>query len=69
MADKVSKIYILLQTLSRIPGLGFLANADAELRSTVDYVEEYGDTAEEIQRNAQDATDAAKGLASRDDDE
>lgn len=67
MADKVTKVSVLLQTLSRIPGLGFLAAADHQMRATVDEVDEYGDNVEEVRRNSANVRDAAKSLGDDDD--
>jgi hypothetical protein len=69
VADKVTKVSVLLQTLSRIPGLGFLGGVDSKMRASVDQVDEVGDNYEEIKRNAQDAREAAREVARNDDDD
>ena len=67
MTDKVRKVSILMQTLSRLPGLGFLADAEAQMRSTADSIDDVGDQVEEGQRQYDDVKSAAREVA-RDDD-
>ena len=67
MTDKVRKVSILMQTLARVPGLGFLAEAESQMRSTVDSVDEVGDQYEEGKRQLDDAKNAARDVV-RDDD-
>ena len=67
MADKVRKVSILMQTLSRVPGLGFLADAEAQMRSTADSIDDVGDQIEEGQRQYGDVKNAAREVT-RDDD-
>lgn len=67
MTDKVRKVSILMQTLARVPGLGFLADADAQMRSTADSIDDVGDQAEEARRQYDDVRNAA-GEVVRDDD-
>jgi hypothetical protein len=67
MADKVRKVSILMQTLSRVPGLGFLADAEAQMRSTADSIDDVGDQVEEGRRQYDDVKNAA-GEVVRDDD-
>jgi hypothetical protein len=59
MADKVRKVSVLLQTLARIPGLGFLADADYQMRETADQIDEVGDQVEEGKRQLDDVRNAA----------
>jgi hypothetical protein len=66
MADKVRKVSILMQTLARVPGLGFLADAEAQMRSTADSIDDVGDQYEEAQRQLDDVNNAAREVA-RDD--
>lgn len=68
MADKVSRLAVLLQTLSRLPGLGFLAQADTQMRQAVDQVDEIGDSIEEVKRNTAEARNAAGEVFRGDDD-
>ena len=67
MTDKVRKVSILMQTLSRLPGLGFLADAEAQMRSTADSIDDVGDQVEEGQRQYGDVKSAAREVV-RDDD-
>lgn len=67
MPDKVRKVSILLQALSRIPGLGFLADTDYQLRSAADSVDDVGDQIEEGKRQVSDITNATREIG-RDDD-
>lgn len=68
MTEKVRKLSILLQTLSRLPGLGFLAETERDLRESADQVDEVGDTYEEGQRQWKDVKKAASDVASSDED-
>jgi len=68
MPDKVRKVSILLQALARIPGLGFLADADYQLRSTADSVDDVGDQIEEGQRHMKDIRSATGDIARSDDE-
>jgi len=67
MTDKVRKVSILMQTLSRVPGLGFLAAAESQMRSTADSIDDVGDQYEEGKRQLDDVNNAAREVA-RDDD-
>jgi hypothetical protein len=66
MTDKVRKVSILLQALARIPGLGFLADADYQLRSAADSVDDVGDQIEEGKRHMGDIRNAAGGVVNND---
>ena len=68
MTDKVRKVSILLQTLSRIPGLGFLAETERDLREAADQVDEVGDQYEEGKRQVNDVRKAT-GDVMRDEDD
>ena len=68
MGDKIGKISVLMQTLSRIPGLGFLSGVDNTMRETIDNAEDYVDDAEEIRRTAQETKDNARDLVRNDED-
>ncbi|MDX1944392.1 MAG: hypothetical protein SFU86_03220 [Pirellulaceae bacterium] len=69
MADKVSRLAVLLQTLSRLPGMGFLAQADTQMREAVDQFDEYGDAIEEVKRNTREVRDAAGEVIKGEDDD
>lgn len=69
MADKISRLSVLLQTLSRLPGLGFLAQADKQMRESIDEVDEYGDAVEEVKRNTREVRNAAREVAKGDEDD
>ena len=68
MTDKARKVSILLQTLSRIPGLGFLAETERDLREGADQVDEVGDRYEEGKRQVDDVRKAT-GDVMRDEDD
>jgi len=68
MTDKARKVSILLQTLSRIPGLGFLAETERDLREAADQVDEVGDQYEEGKRQVNDVRKAT-GDVMRDEDD
>jgi|KBSSwiStaDraftv2_1062776.scaffolds.fasta_scaffold1082872_2 hypothetical protein len=68
MADKVRKVSILLQALSRVPGLGFLADTDHQLRETADSIDDVGDQIEEGQRHMEDIRNATGEVSRREDD-
>ncbi|ADB16485.1 hypothetical protein Psta_1810 [Pirellula staleyi DSM 6068] len=66
MAGKLTKISILLQTLSRLPGLSFLSSVDTQMREVEDNVGDYEDNVNEIKRNAEDVKGVATDLVSDD---
>ena len=68
MTDKARKVSVLLQTLSRIPGLGFLADTERDLREAADQVDEVGDQYEEGKRHISDVRKAT-GDVMRDEDD
>jgi hypothetical protein len=68
MTEKVRKLSIFLQSLSRLPGLGFLAQTERDLREAADQVDEVGDQYEEGQRQLDDVRRAAGEVVSSDDD-
>ena len=68
MTEKVRKVSILLQTLSRLPGLGFLAETERDLREAADQVDEVGDQYEEGKRQISDVRKAT-GDVMRDDED
>jgi len=68
MTDKARKVSILLQTLSHIPGLGFLAETERDLREAADQVDEVGDQYEEGKRQVNDVRKAT-GDVMRDEDD
>lgn len=69
MTDKARKLSVFLQTLSRIPGLGFLADTERDLREAADQVDEVGDRYEEGKRQMDDVRRAAGDVASSDDED
>jgi hypothetical protein len=69
MSDKVGKVSVLLQSLSRLPGLGFLAQADRQFRDAAEQVDEVGETYEEGQRQLEDVRRAAGDVTRPDDDD
>ena len=69
MTEKVRKLSIFLQALSRIPGLGFLRDTEYQMREAADAVDEYGDQADEVKRQAGDVRRAAHDVVSQDDED
>ena len=67
--EKVRKLTIFLQALSRIPGLGFLSDTERSLHETADQVDEVGDRIEEGKRQVGDVRKAAGDVVSREDEE
>jgi len=67
--EKVRKLSIFLQALSRIPGLSFLADTERSLRDTADQVDDLGDSVEEGKRQVGDVRKAAGDIVSRDDED
>jgi len=68
MTEKVRKVSILLQALSRIPGLSFLSDTERDLREAVDQVDEIGDQYEEGKRQIGDVRKATGDVVRSDDD-
>jgi hypothetical protein len=66
MADKLRQVNVLLQALARVPGLGFLAQAEYRLQDAVDAVDDVGDTIEDNQRYMEEAKHAVVDIASSD---
>jgi len=69
MADKLRQVNVLLQALARVPGLGFLAQAEYRLQDAVDAVDDVGDTIEDNQRYMADAKQAVVEIASGDEEQ
>lgn len=69
MTERVRKLSIFLQTLSRLPGLGFLADTERDLRHAVDQVEDVGENLEEKQRHLGEVRRAAGDVVRPEDDE
>jgi hypothetical protein len=67
--DRLRQVNVLLQALSRVPGLGFLAQAEYRLQDAVDAVDDVGDTIEDHQRHYADVQDAVVDIASSDQEE
>ena len=68
MTEKVRKLSILLQALSRIPGLGFLSETERDLREAADQVDEVGDQYEEGKRQISDVRKATSDVMHNDED-
>jgi hypothetical protein len=68
MTEKVRKLSIFLQTLSRIPGLSFLAETERDLREAADQVDDIGDRYEEGQRQIGDVRRAAGDVVRSEDE-
>jgi hypothetical protein len=60
--NKVRKVSILLQTLARVPGLGFLADAESQLRNKAEEIDSLEDQYHEVQRRADDVSTAARNV-------
>jgi hypothetical protein len=69
MTDKTRKVSSLLQTLSRLPGLGFLSNTDRQMREAADSVRNVENSVADRKRQMRDVRTAAGDLAASDDDE
>lgn len=69
MADKLRQVNVLLQALSRVPGLGFLAQAEYRLQDAVDAVDDVNDAIEDNQRHLSDVADAVTDISSGDGEE
>ncbi len=69
MTEKVRKLSVFIQALSRIPGLSFLAETERDLRETVDQVDDMGDSVEEGRRQITDVRRAATDIASSEDED
>jgi hypothetical protein len=69
MTDKVRKASIFLQTISRLPGLGFLAQTERDLREAADQFDEVGDHVDDAERHYRDVAKAASDVASSDDED
>jgi hypothetical protein len=69
MTDKARKLSVFLQALSRIPGLGFLADTERDLRETADQVDDVGDQIEDGKRQIRDVRSAAGDVVSSDDED
>jgi hypothetical protein len=69
MTDKVRKLSVLLQALSRIPGLGFLADTERDLRESADQVDDIGDQIEDGKRQVRDVRTATGDVLAREDED
>jgi len=69
MTEKVRKLSIFLQTLSRIPGLGFLADTERDLREAADQVDDVEDRIEDGKRHMGDVRKTARDVVRNDEDE
>jgi hypothetical protein len=69
MADKLRQVNVLLQALSRVPGLGFLAQAEYRLQDAVDAVDDVNDAVEDNQRHLADVADAVSDISTDDGEE
>ena len=63
MADRMRQVNVLLQALSRVPGLSFLAQAEYRLQDAVDAIDDVNDTIEDNQRHVADVKDAVSDIA------
>jgi hypothetical protein len=69
MTEKVRKLSVFLQTLSRIPGLGFLANTERDLREGADQFDDVGDRYEDAMRQVRDVKKTGADVLGSEDDE
>jgi hypothetical protein len=69
MTEKVRKVSILLQALSRIPGLSFLADTERDLRETADQIDDMGDQVEDTKRQYRDVQKATADVVRSDDED
>ena len=69
MTEKVRKLSIFLQALSRIPGLSFLRDAEYQMREAADSVDDIGDSIEEGQRQISDVRNAAQDVATSEEED
>jgi len=69
MADKLRQVNVLLQALSRVPGLGFLAQAEYRLQDAVDAVDDVNDVVEENQRHFDDVKEAVVDISVGDEEQ
>lgn len=68
MSDKVSVFRNLLQSLSRLPGLGFLYSVEGQINETVTSIEDYGDQVDDMKNAVRDVRSNAEDLATGDDE-
>lgn len=68
MADKVHTLQLLLQRLSRLPGLGFLNTVGNTIQSVDDQIEDVEHQMDYVQRNARDVQQHTGDLLKRDDE-
>jgi hypothetical protein len=69
MTEKVRKVSILLQALSRIPGLAFLSDTERDLRESADQIDDMGDQVEDTKRQYSDVRQATRDVISSDDED
>jgi hypothetical protein len=69
MTEKVRKVSILLQALSRVPGLGFLSDTERDLREAADQIDDMGDQVEDTKRQYDDVRKATHDVVSSEDDD
>lgn len=68
MADKVHTLQLLLERLSRIPGLGFLRSVGNTIQSVDDQIEDAEHQMDYVQRNARDVQQHTGNLLKQDDE-
>ncbi|MCU0877368.1 MAG: hypothetical protein MUF06_06235 [Pirellulaceae bacterium] len=68
MADKVHTLQLLLERLSRIPGLGFLSSVGNTIQSVDDQIEDAEHQLDYVQRNARDVQQHTGNLLKQDDE-
>lgn len=66
MADKVHTLQLLLERLSRIPGLGFLSSVGNTIQQVDDQIEDVEHQVEYVQRNARDVKQHSEELIKND---
>ena len=69
MTEKVRRLSVFLQTLSRIPGLGFLAETEQNLREAADQVDDVGDRIDDAKRQVRDVKKTASDVVSSEDED
>jgi hypothetical protein len=67
MADKVHTLQLLLERLSRLPGLGFLSSVGNTIQSVDDQIEDAEHQMDYVQRNARDVQQHTGELMKNDD--
>lgn len=66
MADKVHTLQLLLERLSRIPGLGFLSSVGNTVQQVDDQIEDVEHQVDYVRRNARDVKQHSEELMKND---